>query len=154
MNIASLLPLTAVVADLSVRDKKQALKHLAAYGALRAPLPEREIYNVLSEREYVGCTGTGNGVCIPHGRFASLDQLYAFFARLKKPIDFGAADGKPVDLVFMLLSPANANTDHIKALATISRLLRDKALCEELRKAPDARTLHALLTNERGEDAA
>ena len=154
MHIASILPPDAVVADLPSRDKKQALKALAAQASRLTDLSEREIFSVLMEREHIGCTGMGNGVCIPHGRFASLKSLQAVFATVERPIEFGAADGRPVDLIFLLLSPTSANTDHIKALATISRLLRDKQLCESLRKAHDAKTLHTLLTSERGEDAA
>jgi PTS system nitrogen regulatory IIA component len=88
----------------------------------------------------------GNGVCIPHGRFAALDSIYVIFARLDKPIEFGAADGKKVDLVFLLLTPLSANTEHLKTLATISRLLRDKELCKALRATDNAEELHRLLT--------
>lgn len=154
MHIGTILPPEAVLAHVSVRDKKQALKILAASGAKLSRLPEKEVYSVLMEREQIGCTGMGNGVCIPHGRFPTLPGLHAVFAQLETPIAFGSADGKPVDLVFLLLSPVSANTEHIKALATISRLLRDKQRCEALRKAMDAKALHALLTEERGEDAA
>ena len=154
MHIASILPPEAVVADLSARDKKQVLKLLAAQASKLTGLSEREIFSVLMEREHIGCTGMGNGVCIPHGRFDKLKGLHAVFAKLQKPVEFGAADGRPVDLIFLLLSPSTANTEHIKALATISRLLRHKSLCESLRKAHDAKTLHSLLTSERGEDAA
>src|SRR5579884_1613538 len=137
MPIASILPQEAVVASLPARDKKQVLKLMAAHAASMTPLSEREIFVRLQEREHVNCTAMGNGVCIPHARFYHLDTLHAFFAHLEKPVDFGAADGKPVDLVFMLLSPDAANTDHIKALASISRLLRDKMLCENLRRTQD-----------------
>ena len=154
MHIASILPPEAVIAHLSARDKKQALKMLSAKAAELTGLSEREIYSVLLEREHIGCTGMGSGVCIPHGRFEKLKSLQAVFASVIKPIEFGAADGRPVDLIFLLISPIAANTEHIKALATISRVLRDKALCESLRKATDAKTLHKLLTSERGEDAA
>ena len=154
MHISSILPLEAVIAKVSARDKKQVLKLLAAHASHFTPLSEREIYSVLQEREQLGCTGMGNGVCIPHGRFNHLDKIHAFFAQMESPIDFNAADGKPVDLVFLLLTPTSANTDHIKALSTISRLLRDKILCEALRKAKDAKSLHELLTHERGQDAA
>ena len=154
MNIASILPPEAVLASVEGRDKKQVLKTLAGLAATLTRLSEREIYSVLIEREHIGCTGMGGGVCMPHGRFERLDHLQAVFATVARPIEFGAADGRPVDVVFMLLSPVTANTEHIKALATISRILRDKALCESLRKAPDAKTLHRLLTSQRGEDAA
>jgi PTS system nitrogen regulatory IIA component len=154
MHLASILPPQAVIAELPARDKKQALKQLAAHAASMSALSEREIYSVLVEREQVGCTGMGNGVCIPHGRFDTLKSLHAVFARLDKPIEFGAADGKPVDLLFLLISPSSANTEHLKAIATISRLLRDKQLCAALRKTKDAHKLHALLTSGPSEDAA
>ena len=102
----------------------------------------------------MGCTGMGNGVCIPHGRFAGLDSPIAILATLPRPIEFGAVDGKPVDVIFMLLTPDSANTEHLKALATISRILRDKDLCQSLRMTDDAATIHALLTANRTEDAA
>lgn len=154
MQIYSILTPEAVVAQAFARDKKQVLKQLAVYASGITPLSEREIYNVLQEREHLGCTGMGNGVCIPHGRFDHLTEVHSVFVQLEKPIDFNAADGKPVDLLFMLLTPSSANTDHIKALASISRVLRDKVLCEALRKAKDAKSLYELLTHERGQDAA
>lgn len=154
MQLGTILPPEAVIAHFSATDKKQALKLLAAYASRLTTLSEREIYGVLQEREQLGCTGMGNGVCIPHGRMDNLHSIQAVFARLEQPIDFGAADGRPVDLIFLLLTPSAANTEHLKAIAVISRLLRDKLLCEALRKAKDAATIHALLTNERGENAA
>jgi nitrogen PTS system EIIA component len=154
MHLGSILPPEAVIASFSARDKKQVLKLLAAHSAALTGLTEREIYSVLQQREQLGCTGMGSGVCIPHGRFDRLQSLHAVFARMDQPVDFGAPDGRKVDLIFLLLTPSAANTDHIKAIATISRLLRDKHLCESLRKARDTATLHALLTSERGENAA
>jgi PTS system nitrogen regulatory IIA component len=154
MHIATILPPGAVFARILARDRKQLLKILAADAAKLTRLSEREIFSVLMEREQSGSTAMGNGVCIPHGRFASLMGLHAAFATLEKPVEFGAADGRPVDLVFLLLSPTAANIEHIKALASISRLLRDKQLCESLRKAPDAKTLHSLLIAANNEEAA
>lgn len=154
MHIASLLPPEAVLAKFAARDKKNALRQLATHASKICGLPEKEIYAVLLERESMGCTGMGHGVCIPHGRFAQLTKLHAVFAQLDKPIVFGAADGKPIDLLFLLLSPIDAHTDHMKALASISRVLRDKQLCEALRHAPDAASLHALLTETRTENVA
>jgi PTS system nitrogen regulatory IIA component len=145
MNFTSILPPEAVLPHLSALTKKQALKKMAAQAAKQSGLSEREIFSVLMEREQIGCTGMGNGVCIPHGRFEELKTLHAVFAKLDKPIEFGAADGKPVDLIFLLLTPASANTEHLKALATASRLLRDKHLCENLRSTDNAAVLHDLL---------
>jgi PTS system nitrogen regulatory IIA component len=154
MQIASILPPEAVLAKFAARDKKQALRQLATHAAKISGIPEKAIYSVLLERENIGCTGMGNGVCIPHGRFSELTELHAIFAQLEKPIVFGAADGKPVDLLFLLLSPMDAHTEHMKALASISRILRDKPLCEALRRAEDAPALHALLTDTRTENVA
>jgi len=153
MDISSILPIEAILPQLPARDKKQALKMMAARAAEITGLSEREIFSTLIEREQIGCTGMGAGVCIPHGRFEKLKKLYSVFAHIEKPIEFGAADGKPVDLIFLLLSPSSENTDHIKAIASISRLLRDKELCKNLRKTTDAATIHALLTAPRGDDA-
>lgn len=152
MNIASLLPPEAVLPHISARDKKQALKLLAAEAAKLTSLSEREIYSVLLARENLGCTGMGGGVCIPHGRFEGLSSIRAVFATLESPIDFGAADGRPVDIVCLLLTPAEANTEHLKALAIISRLLRDKDLCATLRSMDDAKSLHTTITRERSEN--
>ena len=129
MHLSTILPPEAVIAQLTARDKKQVLRLLANLAVPFTPLSEREIFSVLQEREQLGCTGMGNGVCIPHGRFNDLKEMHALFVQLEHPIDFNAADGEPVDLVFLLLTPTSANTEHIKAIATISRILRDKVLC-------------------------
>ncbi len=142
------------MAHVPARDKKQVLKLMSNVASHITHLGEREIFSTLQEREQIGCTGMGNGVCIPHGRFDNLKEVHALFAQLERPVEFNAADGRPVDLVFMLLTPTWANTEHLKAIATISRLLRDKVMCEALRKARDANTLHMLLIKERGQDAA
>ncbi|MBY0406734.1 MAG: PTS sugar transporter subunit IIA [Rickettsiales bacterium] len=154
MQIATLLMPEAVLAKFAARDKKHALRQLAAHAAKLTRMPEKEIYAVLLERENIGCTGMGHGVCIPHGRFTELTKVHAVFAQLEKPISFGAADGKPIDLLFLLLSPMDAHTEHMKALASISRVLRDKLLCENLRRADTALVLHALLTDTRTENVA
>jgi PTS system nitrogen regulatory IIA component len=151
MDIARLLPQDAVLARADFRDKKQALKQLAAFAAKRAGIAEREVYHVLMAREHLGCTGMGGGVCIPHGRFEELQSIQAVLAVLGEPIDFGAADGRPVDIICLLLTPAEANTDHLKALAVLSRLLRDKELCAGMRQAADNAALHALLMEKRQE---
>jgi PTS system nitrogen regulatory IIA component len=127
-------------------DKEQVLKKLSAHAETLCPLFANEIFSVLVEREHIGCTGMGNGVCIPHGRFEQLKTIHVVFAKLDKAIDFGAADGKKVDLVFLLLTPSSADTEHLKAIAVISKLLRDKKLCKQLREEKNAEELLALLT--------
>jgi PTS system nitrogen regulatory IIA component len=106
------------------------------------------------ERERLGTTGVGNGIAIPHGKLANLDKLYGLFARLEKPIDFQAIDKQPVDLIFLLLAPESAGADHLKALARVSRLLRDKQVCEKLRGTDSQEALFALLTESAATQAA
>jgi PTS system nitrogen regulatory IIA component len=108
----------------------------------------------LLERERLGTTGVGNGIAIPHGKLPGLRQLYGLFARLETPIDFDAVDEQPVDLIFLLLAPEAAGADHLKALARVSRLLRDRAVCEKLRGADQADAMYALLTESAASHAA
>ncbi len=154
MKLVTLLPKEAVFAHFAARDKKQALKQMAAKAADLCGLGEREIYSTLAEREQRGSTCMGGGVCIPHGRFEDLEKSYALFAHLSKPVDFDAPDARPVDLMFLLLTPESNNTDHLKALSLISKLLRNKVLCQNLRKAESADSLYALLDAASREDAA
>jgi PTS system nitrogen regulatory IIA component len=146
MELSDLIGLDCVVPALKATSKKQALQELAAAASPRCGVHEREIFDVLLERERLGTTGVGKGVAIPHGKLADLDQLYGVFARLAQPIDFEAIDDQPVDLVFLLLAPESAGADHLKALARISRLFRDDTICAKLRGASRAEALYALLT--------
>lgn len=145
MQLSSLLTLEAVHCRLRAGSKKQALRLLAESASERAGLSQREIFRVLMERELHGSTGMGGGVSIPHGRFEALDSSLALFALLEKPVEFGAADERPVDLMFMLLTPLSSNNEHIRALSLVSKLLRDRVLCEKLRAASDTETLYTLL---------
>ncbi|MCG8508909.1 MAG: PTS sugar transporter subunit IIA, partial [Rhodospirillales bacterium] len=115
---------------------------------------ERAVFDVLLERERLGTTGVGNGIAIPHGKLPSLEGLYGVFARLENPIDFDSIDEQPVDLIFLLLAPESAGADHLKALARVSRLLRDKASVEKLRGTDSAEALYALLTESAASRAA
>jgi PTS system nitrogen regulatory IIA component len=146
MEISDLLTPASVIARLKSTSKKQALQELSQRAAKISGLSERQVFGVLLEREKLGSTGVGQGVAIPHGRIAGLTRLYGVFARLDQPIDFEAVDDQPVDLIFLLLAPEGAGADHLKALARVSRLLRDKAMCERLRGADDPEALYALLT--------
>ena len=127
-------------------SKKQALQDLARRAGDITGLHERAIFDVLMERERLGTTGVGNGIAIPHGKMANLDRLYGLFARLEHSVDFQSIDEQPVDLIFLLLAPESAGADHLKALARVSRLLRDGSVCEKLRGTNDAEALFALLT--------
>jgi len=136
----------AILPKLKVATKKQALQELARFAAGLTGAPEAAIFNVLVKRERLGSTGLGQGVAIPHGKVEGLKRLQGVFARLATPVDFDAVDDTPVDLVFLLLVPEHAGADHLKALARISRLLRDQALCEKLRGTDSADAIFALLT--------
>lgn len=146
MEIADLLSANSVVASLRATSKKQALQELARRAAEVTGLGERVIFDVLMEREKLGTTGVGNGIAIPHGKLAELPRLYGIFARLDRPIDFDSIDEQPVDLIFLLLAPETAGADHLKALAQVSRLLRNKAVCDKLRGTDAPEALYAVLT--------
>ena len=146
MEIADLIGPNSVIADLRATSKKQALQELAERAATVTGLHERQIFDVLLERERLGTTGVGNGIAIPHGKLAGLKKLHGVFARLSTPIDFESIDERPVDLIFLLLAPETAGADHLKALARVSRLLRDQSVCEKLRKTDSADALFILLT--------
>ena len=147
MEISDLLSSESVIANLKATSKKQALQDLSKRAAELTGLHERAIFDVLMERERLGTTGVGNGIAIPHGKLGSLEKLHGLFARLDEAIDFDSIDEQPVDLIFLLLAPESAGADHLKALARVSRLLRDKKVCEKLRGTSDPEALYALLTD-------
>lgn len=145
VEISDLLSPEAVLANLKVTSKKQVLQELAARAATVSGMPEREIFDTLLERERLGTTGVGRGVAIPHGKLPTLERIHAVFARLANPIDFDSIDDEPVDVIFLLLAPESAGADHLKALARVSRLLRDGSICAKIRGADDGEALYALL---------
>ena len=154
MEIADLVSVDGVVADLKVSSKKQALQELSQRAAELTGLHERAIFDTLLERERLGTTGVGVGIAIPHGKLPELDRLHGLFARLAQPIDFEAIDEQPVDLIFLLLAPESAGADHLKALARVSRLLRDNTVCDKLRGSDTAEAIYALLTESATSHAA
>ena len=109
---------------------------------------------MILERERLGTTGVGNGIAIPHGKLANMERPHGLFARLERAIDFDSIDDRPVDLIFLLLAPETAGADHLKALAQISRLLRDRNICEKLRGTDTPEALYALLTDSTSTRAA
>jgi PTS system nitrogen regulatory IIA component len=146
MEMSDLLAPGSVIAFLKTNGKKQLLQDLASRAAALTELPERRIFETLMERERLGSTGVGQGIAIPHGRRAGLKRIVGLFARLETPVAYDAVDNQPVDLVFLLLAPESAGADHLKALARVSRLLRNQAVCEKLRAATKAEALYAILT--------
>jgi PTS system nitrogen regulatory IIA component len=158
MDIAELLRPEGVIANLRAATKKQALQELAKRAAdmpdLQGRITERDIFEVLLERERLGTTGVGAGIAIPHGKLPRLERLHGLFAKLDRSIDFEAIDEQPVDLIFVLLAPESAGADHLKALARVSRLLRDRAICDKLRGSDSADALYAVLTETAASHAA
>jgi nitrogen PTS system EIIA component len=147
MPLTDLLKPQAVMPALKVNSKKQALQELAARAATLCGRSDREVLDVLTQRERLGSTGIGNGIAIPHGKLPKLERLFGVFARLDRPVDFEALDGQPVDLLFLLLAPEAAGADHLKALARVARLLRDTEVARKLRESRDAEAIYAVLTS-------
>ena len=146
MEINDLISSDVVVANLKATSKKQVLQDLSRRASDSTGLHERAIFDVLMERERLGTTGVGNGIAIPHGKLPDLGRLHGYFARLEQPVDFQSIDERPVDLIFLLLAPESAGADHLKALAKISRVLRDDNICEKLRGTDTSDALYAILT--------
>ena len=147
MEITDLISLDSIVPDFKASSKKQTLQELANYAEKIIPNAHHEILDVLLERERLGTTGVGHGVAIPHGKFPNLDRPYGLFVRLNQAVDFESLDDQPVDLIFLLLVPETAGADHLKALAKVSRTLRDKAICEKLRGSEGGDAIYAILTS-------
>jgi len=137
----------AVLASVKASGKKALLAELASRATTVFKLDERKLFDRLLERERLGSTGIGGGIAIPHGRLAGIDKPHGLFARLAHPIDFDSIDERPVDIVFLLVAPEGAGADHLKALARVSRLLRDRSLVEKLRATESADALYALLVD-------
>jgi PTS system nitrogen regulatory IIA component len=145
MQIADIIGPNHVIVGLRVADKAQLLRELASRAAAVLLLDQRVILDALLAREALGSTGLGKGFALPHARLNALAQFFALFVRLARPIDFAAIDDRPVDLVIMLLTPADAGSQHLATLAALSRPLRDAAFVQRLRQASDAEAVQALL---------
>ncbi|HWM31795.1 MAG TPA: PTS IIA-like nitrogen regulatory protein PtsN [Methyloceanibacter sp.] len=148
MHLGDLISPEAVIPSLKVKTKKQLLQEMSARTGRLTGLSERDIFDVLWQRERLGSTGLGHGVAIPHAKHPGIKRIVGVFARLAEPIDFDAMDGDKVDIVFLLLAPEGAGADHLKALACISRLLRDGQAVEKLRASRDEAALYAVLTEQ------
>ena len=147
MRIADLIAPAHVLAALRVQDKPQLLAELARRSAAAIGIDASTILTALRTREQLGSTGLGQGFALPHARIDGLTTFFGLFARLARPIDFEAIDGHPVDLVFLLLIPPDANAEHVAALAAIARPIRDRQFVRELRQAKDAAELHNRLAS-------
>lgn len=154
MNLADFLDFDAIKTGLPGGNKKSLLQQLAQLAGQRLGMDAGAIHANLAEREQLGSTGFGQGVAIPHGKVEGLSQIYCLFARLSEPLDYKAIDGRPVDLVFLLLSPPDSGAEHLKALASISRVTRNSVVLEKMRGARSRDALAAVLLGADERDAA
>lgn len=154
MDLVSLLQPQSVRIIAEVSSKKRLIQAVADVAAPVTGLSVTDITSALLDRESLGPTGFGKGVALPHARLPDLTGVQGVFIKLEHPVDFDSVDRLPVDLVFALFAPEEAGTEHLKALALVSRTLRNPELCEKLRANSDAATLHTLLTETRATQAA
>ena len=154
MIIGELLDPGCIAPRVAVADKRQALSVIAELAARSFGLKAPRVFETLLERESQGATGLGHGVAIPHAQIVGLDRMRGVFVRLERPIDFGAVDDQPVDLLFALLAPKGEGSDHLRALARLSRVFRKAHLREQLRSAKSSDAIQALFSQDACPDAA
>ncbi|MFK7837620.1 MAG: PTS sugar transporter subunit IIA [Sulfitobacter sp.] len=154
MEFAKLLKPEAVKVLTSASSKKRLMQDIGDLVNAAYDLDAVRVVEALMMRESLGPTGVGHGVALPHARVEGLENVVGAFVLLDKPIDFASVDRQPVDVAFALFAPQDAGVEHLKALALVSRTLRDTAICAKLRANPDAGTLHAILTEEKTVQAA
>lgn len=154
MALSDILADGSILTDLGASSRKQVLQSLSDLAADATGLDARTIFDGVLQRERLGSTGVGEGVAIPHARIPGLTKVTGLFARLRSPVDFESIDGRPADLIFMLLAPENSGAEHLKALARVSRLMRREDVRQRLRAAPDGDAIHVILAGEPQSDAA
>lgn len=154
MQLSTFLRPDAIKSLSQVSSKKRLFQELSELAQTAYGLSAADTVDALQERESLGPTGVGHGVALPHARMHGVDQVAGVFIRLEKPLDFDSVDRQPVDLIFALLAPKSSGVDHLKALALVSRTLRNSEVCSKLRANDDAATLHAVLSGAAGVQAA
>ncbi len=154
MEISDWLDRSAVVYRSSADGKRQALAAVADAAARAFKLKASDVFDALMERESQGSTGVGRGVAVPHACLAGIDRMKAVVVRLERPVPFDALDEQPVDILFALFAPSGATGEHLRALARVSRLLRQGGVRERLRQARSPDAIYAVLTQEAKADAA
>ena len=154
MELASLLPLHGVKVMSAPSSKKRLMHDVAELAGSTYELNTQRVLEALLDRESLGPTGVGGGVALPHARLPGLDRCAAVFLLLEHPIDYDAVDRQPVDIIFGLFAPEDAGVEHLKALALVSRTLREPSICAKLRANGDASTLHTILTESEDVKAA
>jgi len=150
MQIGELLDRNAIALRVSAANKRQVLAVVAEIAARSLAIDAPEILDALSEREQAGSTGVGHGVAVPHARLEGLQRMRGVFLRMDQPVNFESVDEQPVDLIFALFAPFDAGSEHLRALARVSRLLRQADLRQQLRQARTADAVHALLVQDGG----
>lgn len=146
MELADILSGDSVLVCTGLKTKREVLTKLADKVASLTGHPAAEVFAALNDREALGSTGLGNGIAVPHGKYAPLKRVMAVFMQLTTPVDFEAVDDQPVDIVMMLLAPMGAGADHLKALARVARVLRTDSIAESLRRSDDPARIYAILT--------
>ena len=146
MDLSKLLTPAAVRVIGQLTSKKRLFQELGEIAAQAYGLSAATAIDGLQERESLGPTGVGNGIALPHARLVGLERITGIFLRLEKPLDYESVDRQPVDLVFCLLAPKDSGVDHLKALALVSRTMRDQGVVSKLRANTDPAKLHAILT--------
>ncbi len=154
MDMSSILEQAAVRVIGSASSKKRLFQEIGSVAQSVYGLNQHEVIDALNERETLGPTGVGHGVALPHARLDTLDKVCMVFLLLEKPMNFESVDRQPVDLVVALFAPSDAGVEHLKALAMVSRTLRDRSVRDKLRANADAATLFAILTETQSEQAA
>ena len=155
MKMNDILSKSAIRTKIKASNKKQLLQDIANIASEHVGIPSMNIAKSLQQREILGPTGIGNGVAIPHIKTSGLTKIHGFFSSLERPIDFESADKQPVDLIFTILAPENNNgTEHLKALAMVSRFFSDKDIRSKLRSSENAESLFAILMSNEDSKAA
>lgn len=154
MTIQDILPATGIKVIAAASSKKRLFHDLGDMAEACFGLDQAMVVDALLEREGLGPTGVGHGIALPHARLPGLKQVGGLFVRIKKPLDFDSVDRQPVDLAFALFAPEEAGVEHLKALALISRTLRDETICAKLRANEDPSTIYTILTEDAAAQAA
>ena len=148
MLIAEIITQDLVLSLANIASKKRLFQEIANNLAVECSLSNDTILTALQEREQLGPTGMGNGIAIPHAKVEKIIKIKGIFIRLEKPIEFDSMDKQKVDIIFALLAPIDSGVDHLKALAKVSRVLRDQNICSKLRSTEDINALFSILTQD------
>ena len=154
MVISEILSPDAILTSIKASSKKRVLQEISVGISNIYGLEQTKVFLALQEREKLGSTGMGHGVAIPHARINSISSIKGVFAKLINPLDFGSMDSQNVDLIFVLIAPYESGANHLKALAKVSRILRNKSTCEKLRSTIDKSALYSILTTDEEIQAA